>query len=125
LEKAKSGRVTFIKSTLSNLPTYFLSLFPLLESVANHIEKLPHDFLWGGIGEKFKFHLVSWSKVSFLNSGGGLGVRNLLKFNRVLLKKWFWHYVHEREAWWRVVVDSKFGNSGVDGVIMSLLVRMG
>ena len=37
---SKGGRVTLIKSTLSNLPTYFLSLFPILASVANRIEKL-------------------------------------------------------------------------------------
>jgi hypothetical protein len=37
---SKGGRVTFIKSTLSNLLTYFLSLFPIFASVANCIEKL-------------------------------------------------------------------------------------
>jgi hypothetical protein len=51
---SKGGMVTLIKSTISNLPTYFLSLFPLPASVANRIEKLHRDFLWGGIGEEFK-----------------------------------------------------------------------
>ena len=37
---SKGGRVTLIKSTLSNLPTYFLSLFPIPASVANRIAKL-------------------------------------------------------------------------------------
>lgn len=46
---SKGGRVTLIKSTLSNLPTYFLSLFLIHASVANHIEKLHRDFLWWGI----------------------------------------------------------------------------
>ena len=32
---SKGGRATLIKSTLSNLPTYFLSLFPIPVSVAN------------------------------------------------------------------------------------------
>jgi hypothetical protein len=32
------GRVTFIKSTLSNLPMYFMSLFPIPAGVANRIE---------------------------------------------------------------------------------------
>jgi hypothetical protein len=42
---SKGGRVTLIKSTLSNLPTYYLSLFPVPVSVANRIEKIQRDFL--------------------------------------------------------------------------------
>ena len=37
---SKGGRVTLIKSTLSNLPTYFISLFPIPSSVASRIERL-------------------------------------------------------------------------------------
>jgi hypothetical protein len=32
-------------------------------------------------------------------------------FNPFLLGKWLWWYVHRREAWWRAMVDSKFGIS--------------
>ena len=41
------GRLTLINSTLSNLPTYYLSLFPIPLSVANRIEKLQRDFFMG------------------------------------------------------------------------------
>jgi hypothetical protein len=79
---SKGGRVTLITSTLStstlsNLPTYFLSLFPIFVSVVNRIKKLQQDFLWGGIGDEFKYHLVSRSKVCSPISKGGLGIRNL------------------------------------------------
>ena len=47
----KGGKVTLIKSTLSSLPTYFLSLFPIPTKVAKRIEKLQRDFLWSGIGD--------------------------------------------------------------------------
>jgi hypothetical protein len=107
---SKGGRVTLIKSTLANLPTYYMSLFPLPASVANRMEKIQRDFLWGGLGEEFKYHLVSWSKVCSPISEGGLGIRNLMVFNRALLGKWLWRYGLEREAWWRLAVDSKYGS---------------
>jgi hypothetical protein len=95
---SKGGRDILIKSTLSNLRTYFLSFFPILVSVANHIEKLQRDILWGGIGAEFKYHLVSWSKICSPIYEGGLGIRNLQVFNKALVGKWLWRYANERVA---------------------------
>jgi hypothetical protein len=53
---------------------------------------------------------MNWSKVCTPISEGGLGIRNLMLFNRALLGKWLWQFGSERDAWWRVAVDSKFGN---------------
>lgn len=103
----EGSRLTLMKSTISNLPTYFMSLFPLPTGVAN----LQLDFLWGGQGEEFKYHLVRSSTICTPIFEGGLGIRNLLNFNHALLGKWFWHYSLDREAWWRVVVDTKYGSS--------------
>jgi hypothetical protein len=57
---SKGGRVTLIKSTLSNMPTYMLSLFPIPADVVKHFEKIQRDFLWGGMNDEFKYHLVEW-----------------------------------------------------------------
>jgi hypothetical protein len=47
---SKGGRVTLLKCTLSNLPTYMMSLFPIPTLVAKRIKKLQRDLLWGGGG---------------------------------------------------------------------------
>lgn len=65
-------------------------------------------FLVGGLGDEFKYHLLRWSKVCTPIFEGGLRIRNLLNFNYALLGKLLWRYGLEREAWWRVVVNSKF-----------------
>jgi hypothetical protein len=48
---SKGGHLTLIKSTLSSIPTYFLSLFPKSADVAHCIEPIQRDFLCKGLGE--------------------------------------------------------------------------
>ena len=52
---SKGGRLTLIKSTLSNIPTYYLSLFQIPVRMAKKIEKIQRDFLWGGAGDDLSF----------------------------------------------------------------------
>ena len=105
---SKGGKVTLIKSTLANIPTYFLSLFPIPTGVGHRLEKLQRDFLWCGMEEKPKYHLVNWSHICSPFENGGLAIRDLGRFNKALLEKWLWQYGSEREALWRLVVDVKY-----------------
>ena len=94
-----------LKSTLSSLPTYFLSLFTIPTYVANKIETLQRDFLWGDS----KIHLVGWDKVCAPIGNGNLGIRKLTTFNKALLGKWLWRFEKEEDWLWRRVVASKYG----------------
>ena len=89
---SKGGRLTLLKSTLLNLPTYFLSLFTIPISVANRLERLQRNFLWGGDGEEFNHHLVNWDTVCSPIVNGGLGIRKIVAFNRALLGKCLWRF---------------------------------
>ena len=42
---SKRGRLTLVKSTLSSLPTYYLSLFVIPVVVANRLERIQRNFL--------------------------------------------------------------------------------
>ena len=106
----KGGKVTLIKSSLSSLSTYFLSILPILGKVANCMEKLQRDFLWSVISGDSKWHLVKWAKVCKPMQVGGLGIRRLRSFNFALLGKWLWRYVLETNALWRWVIVVKYGN---------------
>jgi hypothetical protein len=102
---SKGARLTLINSTLSNISTYYLSLFPIPVRVASRLDKIQKDFLRGGIVDDAKFHLVNWNKICTPLHAGGLGVHNFIQFNRALLGKWLWRYGREREALWRLVID--------------------
>ena len=85
---SKGGRLTLLKSTLSSLPTYFLSLFTIPVAVADRLERVQRNFLWGSSDECFKHSLVAWENVCSPLEAGGLGVKNLVHFNLALLGKW-------------------------------------
>lgn len=66
----------------------FLLLFPLPASIARKLERLQRDFFfWYGPGGKPKFYLVNWKTICSSVSSGGLGVKNLMLFNKALLGK--------------------------------------
>ncbi|RVW62551.1 putative ribonuclease H protein [Vitis vinifera] len=106
---SKGGRATLIRSTLSNLPIYLMSLLCLPSVVRRRLEKIQRDFLWGGGNLERKPHLVRWEVVCLSKKKGGLGVKNLSILNKALLAKWNWRFANEREALWNQVIRGKYG----------------
>ncbi|XP_028081835.1 uncharacterized protein LOC114283208 [Camellia sinensis] len=92
---SEDGKLTLVKSILSSIPTYFMSVYVIPVSVARHLEKLLRDFLWGNYDGEFRYHLVSWKKICCPKEDRGLGVRRLCKFNLALLEKWLWRFSNE------------------------------
>jgi hypothetical protein len=80
------------------------------------LEKLHQDFLWGGLDDGFKLHLVNWRKICApIQVGGlGLGVLNSYICNQYLLGKWLWRYSIEKDAPWRKVVALNCGGEEGD-----------
>ena len=64
--------------------------------------------MWGEGSLEKKPHLYKWVMVCIEKKKGGLGLRNFSKLNKALLCKWSW-IENERNALWRKVVSSKFG----------------
>lgn len=82
------GRLTLIRSVLSSLPVYYMSLFKLLEGVARAIDRIQAFFLWGGSNLKRKIRLVKWEEVTKSKKQGGIRVRKVRDVNDCLLAKW-------------------------------------
>ncbi|RVW14425.1 LINE-1 retrotransposable element ORF2 protein [Vitis vinifera] len=102
------GRITLIQSCLTHLPSYFLSLFKIPASVAAKIERLQRDFLWSGVGEGKRDHLVRWDVVCKPKTIGGLGLGNISWRNLALLGKWLWRYPREGSALWHQAIAQVF-----------------
>ena len=55
---------------------------------------------------------MEWAKVCMPVQKGGLGIRQLRRFNSALLGKWLWRHEMERDALWRKVIEAKYGDEG-------------
>ncbi|KAJ9682243.1 hypothetical protein PVL29_018228 [Vitis rotundifolia] len=106
---SKGGGATLIRSTLSNLPIYLMSLLCLPSSIRRRLEKIQRDFLWGGGNLERKPHLVRWELVCLSKKKGGLGVKCLSILNKALLAKWNWRFTNERESLCNQVIRGKYG----------------
>ncbi|XP_028108106.1 uncharacterized protein LOC114306978 [Camellia sinensis] len=101
------GRITLIKSVLSSLPIYYMSLFKIPTQVANLIEKYQRSFLWGDSDVKRKLHLLNWEACSVSKHFRGLGFRKTKEGNDTLLCKWWWRFATEKSSLWRKVLCAK------------------
>lgn len=100
------GRLTLLKSTLSNLPIYVK-----MSGVVAEISSIFRKFFWIGCdSNKNPMCTVSWNSLKLPKILGGLGIGNLLEKNLALLFKWFWRYNDLENQLWKKVVVEKYGS---------------
>jgi hypothetical protein len=106
----KAGRLTLIKSVLTSVITYHMTVFPLSKWAIKKIDKIRCSFLWQGNEDARGGHcLVNWKQVQWPKKLGGLGVLDLARFNRALRLRWRWYQWRDRRKPW-ANMDIKLSN---------------
>lgn len=103
-----AGRLTLLKSVLSAIPVFTMSVFLAPVGVVGDIEKLMRAFLWGNCSGVKKINWISWEQICKNSKLGGLGLGFLGWRNRALLLKWLWRFGNEKQALWRRVICVKY-----------------
>jgi len=112
-------RICLIKSVLSFIPLFFVSLFKLPSRVVDKLVIIKRNFLWGWGSDGRKIAWASWKKVCKPCKFGGLGIIDPKLFNLALLGKWIWRLGSEKGGLWKEVLVSKYGgwrNLGGEGI---------
>jgi len=82
-----AGRICLIKLVITVVPLFYLSFFKAPVSVYNRIASIQRRFLWGWARDKRPISWVSWENVCKPMEEGGLGIKDIRKFNYALLEK--------------------------------------
>ena len=85
---SQGGRLILVKSVLSALPTFFMSVFQMPARLRRRLEGIMRQFFWHGTDTVRGGALVAWDSVCRPLSNGGLGIRHLHHNNLALMCKW-------------------------------------
>jgi hypothetical protein len=84
---SSTGRETLVKTVLSSLPIYHLTVFQVQKWLIKKIDRIRRSFLWRGETTDRTsggYSLIYWATTCLPKSKGGLGILDMDRFTRVL-----------------------------------------
>lgn len=106
------GRLTLLKSVLSSIPLYHMSIFKVPMGVLKNMESIRIIFFNGDGSSNRKMAWVCWDKVLASKKKGGLGVSSFFALNRALLFKWVWRFISQGSSLWSRFIKAIHGVRG-------------
>ncbi|XVF50184.1 hypothetical protein PTKIN_Ptkin04bG0075500 [Pterospermum kingtungense] len=107
---SQGGRLTVIKSALSSMPNYILSVFKAPSYVCEKIDQMVRNFWWGHKEDERKIHFRKWDFICQHKDKGGLGIRKTELMNKSLLSKQAWRIISNLEGLLAATLLPKYCN---------------
>lgn len=95
-----AGRLQLIASVLESIQVYWASVFLLPKDVIKSVNRILKDFLWGSNDISKGKAKVAWKAICKPKSNGGLGLKDLLVWNKTLLVKQIWNIASKKDNLW-------------------------
>ncbi|XP_048493650.1 uncharacterized protein LOC125494124 [Beta vulgaris subsp. vulgaris] len=113
-----AGRCTLIKSVLNTYPLYAMQTNIIPMSVLDELQKNTKRFLCNKVGQRHYISRTSWSQVCNPMKVGGLGIRDLRRWNTCFMAKLGWKFLTQPTKLWVQILKAKYcrGSNFLDAI---------
>nr|XP_023923421.1 uncharacterized protein LOC112034833 [Quercus suber] len=108
----QAGKEVLLKAVIQAILTFAMSCFKLPVGLCKEIEMQIRKFWWGERAGQRKIHWKSWEVLCLSKSEGGMGFKDLVRFNETMLAKQIWRLQTEKESLLYKVFSTKYFPSG-------------
>lgn len=105
---SQAGREIFNKIRYPDHSYICYELFQTSLGLVKELESLTRKFWWGYNGDKRRVHWVSWEKLCEGKENGGMGFKDIEKFNDSLLATQVWCMIHNSDSLCYKVFKARF-----------------
>uniref|UniRef100_A0A803PWX2 Reverse transcriptase domain-containing protein n=1 Tax=Cannabis sativa TaxID=3483 RepID=A0A803PWX2_CANSA len=92
------GRVTLINAVLIAIHTYWAQIMILPKKLLKDIEAICRSYLWKGTQMMMGPGLVAWEHVCAPKNTGGLGLRDIQKWNTAAMTRYVWDIASKKDC---------------------------
>ncbi|XP_039130949.1 uncharacterized protein LOC120267377 [Dioscorea cayenensis subsp. rotundata] len=104
-----AGKAVLINSSLFSLPIYYLSVYPIYDSILMEINRIVRRFFWSKSSNGKGIHAVAWNELTIPKPEGGLEIRNLVLAKHSLMAKNIFKYLNDDDYFWVNILHVKYG----------------
>ena len=101
-------RAHLVKSVLLSMQIFWCQIFILSKKILKEVQGLCRSYLWTGKAQLSRNALVSWEKVCFPKSCGGLNFTHLDLWNKAAIAKHFWAVALKQDKFWIQLIHSYY-----------------
>lgn len=103
------------KVVLHGISFFWIHLFHIAQAIINRINSIIARFLWSGVGNHTKIHLIGLDSISWLVHMGRWGVPYVRYFNLDPLATNIW-WVFNIKGLWKEIIFAKYSNNQSGGL---------